>query len=185
MNDQTPRVLMSDASGPLTPILCLAGAADGEGDRLVALAAGCLDFPALLIEVDPGAGSAGMEKALDEAVAASDRKVSAGCCVYGVGAGADAALRFVGEHAGRVSACAVYDATAWSVPGEAGGVAWLVGCGEGDDPEKLWAAEAFQVALAESGCGVDFLDWTGGVAGGPPEHAVENALRFFGERAAA
>lgn len=59
-------------------------------------------------------------------------------------------------------------------------VRWLIGCGTRDHASRLRSAEQFQVALAEAGCGVDYLDWDGD-HDDMPGHVIENVLHFLNE----
>lgn len=59
-------------------------------------------------------------------------------------------------------------------------VPWLVGCGTQDHASRVRSAEQFQVALAEAGCGVDYLDWEGGHKD-LPDHVIDNVIHFLND----
>jgi len=104
--------------------------------------------------------------------------------VLGCGAGARHAQYFTLENPGGVVACAALSADAWAsidecpAPEAIRSVQWLIGCGTQESAGSMKRAEWFQVELAETGCAVDFLDWDADETT-LPNHALENALRFF------
>lgn len=179
----------ANAAGPLVPLICMPGP-DGDGqavfERLRPLAEANLDFPALLVCPDLRELEATDGWADAFAQAKAEYQLTDRGLIYGHGPGARLAQHFTLDHPESVFACAALSADAWAEPTDAPdpkaltSVVWLIGCGAQEAPGLVRGAEHFQVGLAELGCTVDFLDWDGG-AENVPDHAVENALRFFGE----
>ncbi|MEM8737353.1 MAG: hypothetical protein AAGG38_02595 [Planctomycetota bacterium] len=191
-----------------TPIFFLgSNGAAGVEDKLEAMARDCLGFAAVWIAVPTG-GEADEQAVLTAWAEAGKRyALTPKAYVYGSGRGAGLAQRFTMRHPDRVHGCAVYNAKYWAErevterieagpegrpgsdePGVLAAVPWLVGCGV--DTATQGAAERFQIALAEAGCRVDYLDWMQGdedtaESDGVPSNAMRNALRFFAECRAA
>lgn len=174
---------------PRVPLIFMPASADGSTamfDRLVEAAQTNLAFPALLVAPDLAEPNA--IEAWPEALAelAAQHELTQRGLVLGHGAGARHAQHFVLQNPDAVIACAALSADDWAAlegvadPAALAGVQWLIGCGTDEPGGAMRRAEQLQVELAEAGCGVDFLDWDGDTAD-LPQHALENALRFFND----
>ncbi|MEM1107485.1 MAG: hypothetical protein AAGH99_02220 [Planctomycetota bacterium] len=176
------------SASPLTPVVFMPGL-NGDGAATLArvkrVAEALLTFPTLLVFPEVGTAESPEVWAATLAKAAQDHTLTDRGLVFGHNHGADQACQFTLDHPGDVAACVALSAEVWADPTvedpqRLSETAWMIGCGESDTAERIRAAQAFQVGLAERGCRVDLLDWEGG-HDELPHHTLENAMYFFNE----